>query len=455
MNRSGYQTPLLMTLLLLGGATAGYWLAAQNQAIPATTGAPASSPSTQAERQVLYWYDPMYPQQHFPAPGKSPFMDMQLVPRYAEQAAANTAGAVAAEPSMQVAPGTQQNLGMRLATVTRGPLAQSLQASAVLAFNERDVALLQTRAGGFVERTYQHAPGDLVVAGAPLAELLIPEWVAAQTEFLALRPSLEPELLAAARQRLRLLGMPADLITQVERSGRAQPLTILRSPIAGVITELNARSGMTLAAGTTLARINGLDPVWLELALPEAQAGAVQLGQAAEAQLPAFPGERLTGTVASVLPAADAQSRTLRVRVELANPSGRLRPGMSAQVQLNLPSSAAVLLLPSEAVIRTGKRALVMLAEAGGRFRPVQVQLGAESAGQVAVLAGLQEGQQVVASGQFLLDSEASLTGLQATPLPAAPLPTAHSPLPIQPLPTPHSPLSTPHSTTQPEERQP
>lgn len=430
MNTSGYQTPLLIGLLLLGGATAGYWLATQSHTAVAPAHLESPGPAAPSERQPLYWYDPMYPQQRFPAPGKSPFMDMQLVPRYAEPAADNTAGTVAAEPSMQVAAGIQQNLGMRLATVTRGPLAQSLQASAVLAFNERAVALLQTRADGFVERTYARAPGDLVVAGTPLAELLIPEWVAAQTEFLALRPSLEPELLAAARQRLRLLGMPADLITQVERSGRAQPLTILRSSIAGVITELNVRPGMSLTAGTTLARINGLDPVWLELALPEAQAGAVQLGQAAEAQLPAFPGERLNGTVSSVLPAADAQSRTLRVRVELANPTGRLRPGMSAQVRLNLPSSAPALLLPSEAVIRTGKRALVMLAEDGGRFRPVQVQLGAESAGQVAVLAGLQEGQQVVASGQFLLDSEASLTGLQATPLPSS---TAYSPLPTQP----------------------
>lgn len=425
------------TLLLAIGAAGGYWLAPSNsvntsQQTPATMASPAAS----AEPKVLYWFDPMYPQQQFDSPGKSPFMDMQLVPRYAD-GAAQTGNAQPA--AVQVAAGVQQNLGMRLASVSLGPLQQALPASGVLAFDERNVAVLQTRASGFVERTYSSAPGDVVAAGAPLADLLVPEWVAGQEELLALRRSGEAQLTRAARQRLQLLGMPSAAIAELERSGRVQPLFTLRSPIAGVLQQLDVRPGMSLAAGANVARINGLSQVWLEVAVPEAQAGGLENGQSVEARLPAFAGEVLSGKVSSILADANAASRSLRVRVELANPDGRLRPGMSAQVWLQQGTAKARLQIPSEAVIRGGKRNLVMLAEDGGRFRPVEVLLGTEAQGQVEILAGLNEGQQVVASGQFLLDSEASLTGLQATPLPAMNMPASAAPEPAAPLPTEHS----------------
>jgi Cu(I)/Ag(I) efflux system membrane fusion protein len=166
-----------------------------------------------------------------------------------------------------------------------------------------------------------------------------------------------------------------------------------------------------------LARVNGLRSVWLAAAVPEAEAGKISLGQPVEARLPAFPGEVLSGTVAAILPATNADSRTLQVRVELPNPDGRLRPGLTAQVRLQRATEHSVLWVPSEAVIRTGRRVLVMLAEDAGRYRPVEVQLGPEHEDKTVVLQGLEEGQQVVASGQFLLDSEASLTGIVAQPL--------------------------------------
>ncbi|BAN49187.1 efflux RND transporter periplasmic adaptor subunit [Metapseudomonas resinovorans] len=420
MSRAAWKLPALMGLVLLVGAAGGYWFAAQGRP---TAVSEVAAPTATDERQPLYWYDPMFPQQKFDSPGKSPFMDMQLVPKFADEANDSS--------SVRIEPGIQQNLGVRLATVTKGKLEQSLQVSGVLAFNAREVALVQARAAGFVERTYARAPGDLIAAGEPLADLLIPEWAAAQEEFLALRRSGDPAMSAAARQRLRLLGMPMELITQVERGGKARPVMTLTSPIKGVIRELDVRIGMTLAAGQTLARINGLENVWLEAAIPESQAGALQIGQTVEARLPALLGEVIHGALSSVLPESDPQSRTLRVRIELANPDGRLRPGMSAQVRLNQPSQADLLLVPSEAVIRTGKRALVMLAEEGGRFRPVEVQLGQESEGQVAVLDGLAAGQQVVASGQFLIDSEASLRGIEAralgTPTTSIDRPTLHA----------------------------
>ncbi|MDH4873394.1 efflux RND transporter periplasmic adaptor subunit [Pseudomonas sp. BN515] len=415
MSRSNWTLPALMGAMLLLGAAGGYWFAAESHAPAPATGADHKTP--QGNRQPLYWYDPMYPQQKFEQPGKSPFMDMQLVPKYAEDA--DEAG------SVRIEPGIQQNLGVRLATVTTGKLEQDIQLTGVLAFDARNVALVQARASGFVERAYARAPGDLVAAGDPLVDVLIPEWAAAQEEFLALRRSGDPSLAAAARQRLQLVGMPSALIARIERRGKAEPALTLTSPISGVIRDLEVRTGMALSAGQTLARINGIDRVWLEVAVPEAQAATLRVGQAVEARLPALPGETTHGVLAAILPEADPQSRTLRVRIELDNAAGRLRPGMTAQVQLNQQGRDAVLLVPSEAVIRTGKRALVMLAETQGRFRPVEVRLGQESEGQTVVLAGLEAGQQVVASGQFLIDSEANLRGIEARTLQDAEPPKA------------------------------
>lgn len=394
----------LAGLALAVGVAAGYGVAYQR--MPGATGAAAEQGT---EAKALYWYDPMYPQQKFDKPGKSPFMDMQLVPRYASEGAGNA--------TVSIDPGLTQNLGLRTATVARGRFSSSLDVTGVLAFNERDVAVIQTRTSGFVERVYARAPGDVLAAGAPLADILVPDWAAAQTEFLALKRSGDRELISAARQRLQLTGMPSSLIAQVERSGKVQPNLTVTSPVGGVVQELNVRTGMTVASGETLARINGLGSVWLAVAVPEAQTGSITEGQSIEARLPAFPGTVFNGKVSAILPDTDSDSRTLRVRVELANTEGRLRPGMTAQVRLNRSTGQDSLWVPSEAVIRTGKRALVMLAEDAGHYRPVEVRLGEESDGKTVILQGLEEGQKVVTSGQFLLDSEASLKGIVAAPL--------------------------------------
>jgi len=394
-------TGLVVAALALGVA-AGWW-AGQ----PRDTGmAPSMAASAP---KALYWYDPMFPQQKFDKPGKSPFMDMQLVAQYADDKAD--------AQTLRVDPGQTENLGVRLATVSRGMLATRVMASGVLGFNERDVAVVQARTPGFVERVYTLAPGDVLKPDAALADVLVPEWAAAQEEFLALKRVGDSALLAAARQRLLLTGMPSALIAQVERSGKVQPVLTVTSPVGGVLQTLNVRQGMTLGLGETLAQVNGLGSVWLTVAVPEAQAAAVAPGQTVEARLPAYVGEVFKGTVSTILPQTNADSRTLQVRVELANPGARLRPGLTAQVSLEQGIDQHVLWVPSEAVIRTGHQALVMLAEEGGHYRPVEVRTGPENDGQTAILQGLQEGQHVVSSGQFLLDSEASLKGLDVTPL--------------------------------------
>ena len=367
---------------------------------PATPQGQQSQPD---QRKILYWYDPMIPAEHHDGPGLSS-MGMKLIPRYADE------GGAAAEPGVTIDPAGVQRLGGRIASVERGTLSDAVSATGSIEFDERNVAVVQARSGGFVQRVYARAPGDVVRAGAPLADVLSPEWAGAQAEYLAVRRTGDPELARAARQRLALLGMPAKAI------GRSGGVTTITTPVGGVIKTLSVRQGMTLAQGQTLAEVNGLGTVWLNAAVPEAIAGRLRSGTPVTATLAAFPGESVRGRVAAILPQAEAASRTLTVRVELPNRDGRLRPGMFASVQL-APSSRDALLVPSEAVIRTGQRTLVMLAQAGSRFRPAEVRTGAEGGGKTEILAGLAEGEKVVASGQFLIDSEASLAGIQARPI--------------------------------------
>lgn len=401
MSMPNSKVALLGIGIAVVAAAAGYGVA--NLRMPT---APAVTAPEKNGRQILYWYDPMVPTQRFDKPGKSPFMDMQLMPKYADE--------LAAEPGVRIDPNLTQNLGIRLAVVQRGTLSEAVNVTGVISFNERDVAIVQTRSGGFVERTYKTAPGDVVRAGAPLADLYISEWAGAQTEFLALVQTGETELIEAARQRLRNLGITAELIADVERNGAIRPVITISTPIAGVIQTLSVRPGMTIAAGMTLAEVNGLSTVWLNASVPEAQAALVRTGQTARAELTAYPGETFTGRVAAILPEAQTESRTLKVRIELPNPGLRLRPGMFTTVGLSSMEPRSALLVPSEAVIRTGRRNLVMVASEDGGYQRAEVQLGREAQGQVEILSGLNEGEKVVASGQFLIDSEASLAGLEA-----------------------------------------
>ncbi len=398
-----WRAAILVAVLFAGGG--GYWFGQQSGPAAPGTG------SAQSDRKVLYWYDPMVPAEKYDNPDSLSSMGMKTVPKYADAAPAGDA-----LPAISVDPAARQSLGLRVAVAEFGSLPAGLAVAGTIEFNQRDVAIVQARSGGFVNRVYGRAPGDVIGAGAPIADVQLPEWGGAQLEFLAVKRLGKPALTAAARQRLRLLGMPEGLITQVERSGRTSGTVTIRSPIAGVIQSLDVRQGMTLSAGQSLAQVTGFGTVWLNAAVPEAQAGSIRTGQSAAVTLSAFPGEKFMGRVTAILPTAQADSRTLTVRIELINRGGRLRPGMFASVTLGGGGGQA-LLVPSEAVIRTGTRTLVMLALAGGRYRPAEIRTGREGGGMTEVLAGLGTGEKVVASGQFLLDSEASLTGVAARPI--------------------------------------
>jgi Cu(I)/Ag(I) efflux system membrane fusion protein len=360
-------------------------------------------------RRILYYHDPMTPGTQFDKPAKSPYMDMMLVPVYAD------AGGDASQ--VTVSARMQQNLGLRTAEVSEGLLGAQLSVVGSIAWNERDQAVVQARAAGVVERLHVRATLDRVAAGQPLLDLQIPDWVAAQEEFLSLRRMQSGDLaplIDAARQRMRLLGMSEAHIAAVESSGRAQPRFTIVAPISGVVVELAAREGMAVMPGAMLMRLNGLATVWAEGQVPESQAASLRVGAAVTAQTPALPGKIFNGRVQAILPEVNLTTRTLKARVELANPGAQLTPGLFVTLQFADPRAAKVLMVPSEAVIQTGRRSVVMLADDGGTFRPVEVQTGQESGGRTEIRGGLQRGQRIVVSSQFLIDSEASLRGVEA-----------------------------------------
>jgi len=368
----------------------------------------ATTPKAAAEKTVLYWYDPMQPQQHFNAPGKSPFMDMQLVPKYAGDAGSDD-GAVRIDPRLT------QNLGVRTAKAERGTLMHTLRATGTLAFDERAISVVQSRVAGIVEKLWVRAPLSAVKRGEPLVTLLAPDWTAAQEEYLSLRRAKTEGLDAlrtAARQRLLLLGMDEGQIRAVERAGHAQAQITISAPRDGVITELSVREGATVAAGAPLLTLNGLENVWMNAAIAESDSGRIAPGAAVTATLAAFPGETFNGSIEALLPEMDAATRTQKARIVLPNPHARLAPGMFASIEITSPAATTKqLLVPTEAIIATGTRNVVIVDTGQGKFRAQEVRTGAEANGKTAVLEGLHEGDSVLLSGQFLIDSEASLSG--------------------------------------------
>ncbi len=386
--------------LLLAGAAAGYWWAHKSTADESTPA--AGGPSGQG--RVQYWYDPMAPGQHFDKPGKSPFMDMQLVPRYANEAEGAS--------TVRVSPALMQSLGIRLGKVERVSLPTRLHAVGSVTFDERLLQLVQARVDGYITQLHVKAPLVHVRRGEPLATILAPQWLEAQQEYLTLLDATSesaPALRAAARERLTVLGVPDAAVRTLEEKRQTTAATIVQSPIDGVVTELGARDGAAFAAGASLFRINGLTSVWVNAQIPEAHVSMVPLGSTVQAHATAWPGREFKGRVIALLPQVDPQTRTFTVRVALDNPDFRLSPGMWVALDFTGPALPPQLVVPSEAVISTGERSVVITAKDSGAFDVVEVSTGVEQDGKTPILSGLQEGESVVVSGQFLIDSEANL----------------------------------------------
>lgn len=395
--------PLVIAALLAGAALAGAgYLLGRSSGGAAGIAAPASpAASAPAERRVLYWHDPMVPGPRFDKPGKSPFMDMQLVPVYADEQAG--AGGVRVSPVMQ------QNLGIRLATVRKAEAASSFDAVGTVQFDERRSVAVQSRAQAFVERLAVRAPMERVRKGQALATLFAPDWLGPLNELAALkRAGAAPELVSAARERTRALSIPGELARQVEEGGPVSGRFTLAAPVSGVVVELGVREGVAVSPGTTMFRIAGLETVWAVAEVPEGQAVRLARGQKVKATLQADASQAFAGELKEILPEVGARTRTLTARFEVDNRAGRLLPGMLLRMAVAGPATLR-LVVPAEAVIRTGTRAVAIVKRGDAAFEPRDVVLGADLGDELEVMKGLAEGDQVVASGQFLLDSEARL----------------------------------------------
>ncbi len=397
-------------------AGAGFWLGRSSVEHGSATSTVADAASTATSgRKILYWHDPMVPGQRFDKPGKSPYMDMQLVPVYAEGDAGSS--------GVKVSAAVQQNLGIRLATVRRATVSASFDAVGTVQFDERRNVAVQTRVAGYVERLSVRAPMERVTKGQALATVFAPDWLGPQAELIALKRSgASADVVSAARDRLRAMSIPAELVRQSEESGTAQARFTLTAPVSGVVAELGVREGVAVSAGTTLFRIAGLETVWAVAEVPEAQAVRLARGQKVKAALQADAGQTFEGELKEILPEVSGSTRTLKARFEVDNRNGKLTPGMLLRLAIAGPASER-LVVAMEAIIRTGTRSVVIVRTAAGTFEPRDVALGPELGDDVEVTQGLAAGDQVVASGQFLIDSEArlrSVLGNMAAPAPAS-----------------------------------
>jgi Cu(I)/Ag(I) efflux system membrane fusion protein len=417
MNRT--KLSILVIVVLAVGAALGFWLGHREETrtpVIATNG-----------RNILYWHDPMVPNVRFDKPGKSPYMDMQLVPVYASEQADGAA--------VRVSSNVAQNLGIRLGRAEKTTLSPRLSAVGTVALDERLLQLVQARVEGYVARLHVKAPLEHVKRGQPLADIVAPEWLAAQEEYLELLSAQSDRGRAirdAARQRLVVLGVPEAAIRDIEAHRKTNATTTIFSPADGVVTDLPVREGGTFMPGAALFRISGLQGVWVNAQIPESQVSMITPGSTVTARATAWPAASFAGRVLALLPDVDAQTRTMPVRIAIDNPERKLSPGMFVSLDFTAPAGVAQLTVPSEAVIVTGERSVVIVARGDNGFDVADVTVGAEAGGKTVILSGLTEGTSVVLSGQFLIDSDASLRSAVArlsasdaqTPGTEAPMPS-------------------------------
>ncbi len=365
---------------------------------------------------ALYWKAPMDPTFVRDAPGKSP-MGMDLVPE-CPAGGAEEPGAVRIDAS------TVQNIGLRTAVVERRDLQRTIRAVGRVAYDERRVAHVHTKVQGWVERLFVDYVGQEVRRGQPLLEIYSPELVATQEELVvaaryrdvtAKSPFEDvvdggQALFEATRRRMELWDVPARDIERLLRTGEIEKTLTLDAPTGGVVTELGVRAGMEVKPNENLYTIADLSRVWVLAEIYEFELPWIELGLEGEVELNSRPGERFAGRVTYVSPFLDPKTRTAQIRLELENPEGRLKPEMFGNATIRGSARAGVVAIPSDAVIRSGRRSLVVLSTGGGRFEPREVELGIDSGeGWTEVTRGLAPGEEIVVSSQFLIDSESRL----------------------------------------------
>ena len=367
---------------------------------------PAAAQSADDEAEILYWVAPMDANYRRDKPGKSP-MGMELVPVYAN--ASGDSGDSGDSGKVIIAAEVIQNLGVRTATVERSALLRVIDTVGYVEYDETRVSHIHLRTEGWIEQLVAHSEGERISKGEQLLALYSPELVNAQEEFVQALALGNNTLTRASRERLVALGIPADQVKQLEKTRKVRQNIAIYSPQDGVVSKLMVRLGMYVTPKTQVMSLADLSSVWLIAEVFESQADWVKVGQTAEVSLAFLPGRIWEGTVEYIYPSLDAKTRTLKARLRFDNPDEALKPNMYANVRIFGGARDDTIVIPVEALIRTGRESRVVMALGEGRFASRTVTAGIESGDQVEIIAGLEPGEEVVTSGQFLIDSEASL----------------------------------------------
>ena len=372
-------------------------------AITAVLSAATFSVSTpvlgEEEREILYWVAPMDANYRRDKPGKSP-MGMDLVPVYADAEAGNV---VAIEPEVV------QNLGIRTVNAERTRLWRGIDTVGYVDYDESKVSHIHLRTEGWIENLAVKSEGERVNEGDRLFDLYSPELVNAQQEFVTALSSGNRSLIRASRARLAALGVSTDQVKAIEQTRETRHHISVYAPQDGVVSTLMVREGMFVKPTLNVMSLGDLSAVWLLAEVFERQAQWVKVGQEAEVKLSYVPGKIWEGKVEYIYPSLDPKTRTLKVRLRFDNPDEDLKPNMYANVRIFGGPKDDIIVIPVEGLIRTGREQRVIVALGQGRFEARDVVAGIESGDYVEIIRGIDEGDEVVVSGQFLIDSEASM----------------------------------------------
>ncbi|MCH8057687.1 MAG: efflux RND transporter periplasmic adaptor subunit [Proteobacteria bacterium] len=391
---------ITVVLLIIVSLAGGVFIGSRLGDIPLDIS--GNNEETRQEPEILYWVAPMDPSFKSDKPGKSP-MDMEMVPVYAQD--------IGSGDVVTISSTVENNLGVRTATAKRGPLWRRIEATGYVGFDETRISHINIRTKGWITKLLVNAEGERVLKDELLFELYSPELVNAQKEYLQALRRGDERLKSGADEKLRALGMIRTEIIKLAHRGSASENIQVVAPQDGVVSFLGVREGMYIQPNTTIMSLADLSSVWLQAEVFESQADWVAAGQAAEARLNYMPGEVFSGQVDYVYPILDPKTRTLRVRLHFDNPGERLKPNMYARVSIYGKLQPNALSIPLEALIRAPYRDRVVVSLGDGKFRVHEVMTGMESGEWVEIIAGIEEGDKIVTSAQFLLDSEASLVG--------------------------------------------
>ena len=364
----------------------------------------STTAAEEGDREILYWVAPMDPNYRRDKPGKSP-MGMELIPVYADGGDGS---------SITISPAVVQNLGVRTAEAELTRLWRGIDTVGYVDFDESKLSHIHLRTEGWIEKLYVQSEGERVRKGQRLLDIYSPELVNAQEEYIQAFKINNKGMLQASRDRLVALGIPANQINQLKKTRRARQTIAIYAPQDGVVSTLPVREGMYVKPATRIMSLADLSSVWLLAEIFERQSDWVRVGHPAEVRLTYLPGRKWEGRVEYIYPSLDPKTRTLKVRLRFDNPNEDLKPNMYANVKIFGGPKDDTIVIPIEALIRTGREERVVLALGEGRFASRQVESGIESGDWVEILGGISPGDKVVVSGQFLIDSEANLKASMA-----------------------------------------